>query len=223
AQNRVLSALRSTEVVADPTNVLALECAHRLRSAPAGASPATGPAPVHLTTCQRVIRAQPVPRLPGYTAHFRIFVLASGGIEAVDHAFTAATLAHHIRTMFAALDRLSLHGYSFGERRVDLLATPARAALADRIAATLAPAATVHRKPLEHPYYSAGLRYMLWVTAPDGTQLPLADGGAFDWLTKLTSNRRAVYIASGAGAQLIPLRFRRPSDGSGSSNRDSSL
>ena len=50
---------------------------------------------------------------------------------------------------------------------------------------------------------------MLWVTAPDGSPVPLADGGAFDWLTQLTSNRRAVYIASGAGAQLIPLRFRR--------------
>jgi hypothetical protein len=199
AQHRVLSALRSTEVVSDPTNVLALECAHRMR---------TAPAPIHLATCQRVIRAQPVPKLPGYAAHFRIFVLASCGIETVDHAFTAATLTHHIRTMLAALDRLEQHGYTFGERRIDLLATPARAALADRIAAALAPT-PVQRKPLEHPYYSAGLRYMLWVTAPDGTALPLGDGGAFDWLAKLTSNRRAVYIASGAGAQMIPLRFRR--------------
>jgi len=49
---------------------------------------------------------------------------------------------------------------------------------------------------------------MLWVTAPDGSAIPLIDGGAFDWLAKLTSNRRAVYIASGAGAQLIPIRFR---------------
>src|SRR5262249_15888682 len=69
-QNRVLSALRSTEIVADPTNVLALECALRLRRVPA---------PVHLATSQRVIRAQQVPRLPGYASHFRIFVLASGG------------------------------------------------------------------------------------------------------------------------------------------------
>jgi hypothetical protein len=196
----VLSALRSTEVVADPTNVLALECAQRLRAAPAA---------VHLATCQRVLRAQPFPKLPGYAAHFRIFVLASGGIEALDHAFTAATLEQHIRTMLAAFDRLERHGYAFGPRRVDLLASPARAAVADRIAAALAPA-TVDRKLLEHPYYSAGLRYMLWVTTPDGSDVPLADGGAFDWLTRLTSNRRAVYIASGAGAQLIPLRFRRP-------------
>jgi hypothetical protein len=199
-QNRVLSALRSTEIVADPTNVLALECAVRLRA---------GATEVHLATSQRVIRAQPVPKLPGYAPHFRIFVLASGGIEARDHAFTAAALERHIRTMLAALDRLEAHGHSFGARRVDLLAMPARAALADRIAASLdGDGVAVHREPLEHAYYSAGLRYMLWVTAPDGAELPLIDGGAFDWLAQLSANRRAVYVATGAGAQLIAIRFR---------------
>src|ERR1700689_2376141 len=67
-QNRVLSALRSTEVVSDPTNVLALECSLRLRARPSAT-------PVHLATSQRVIRAQPVPKLPGYALHFRLFVL----------------------------------------------------------------------------------------------------------------------------------------------------
>src|SRR5262249_53545207 len=58
-QNRVLSALRSSEIVSDPTNVLALECALRLRKDPT--------ASVHFTTSQRVIRAQALPKLPGYT------------------------------------------------------------------------------------------------------------------------------------------------------------
>src|SRR6185436_7864770 len=73
-QNRVLSALRMTEVVSDPTNVLALECARRMR--------AGHELPIHLVTSQRVVRAQPVPKLPGYAPHFRMFVLASGGREA---------------------------------------------------------------------------------------------------------------------------------------------
>jgi hypothetical protein len=202
-QNRVLSALRSTEVVADPTNVLALECARRLR---------TAAEPIHLATTQRVIRTQPFPKLPGYAAHFRIFVLASGGIETKDHAFTADTFERHIRTMLAALDRLERHGYAFGARRVDILATPQRAAVADRIASALSATASgdtaIQRKLLEHVYYSGGMRYMVWVTPPDGSELPLIDGGSFDWLAKLTSNRRAVYVASGAGAQQIPIRFR---------------
>ena len=196
-QNRVLSALRMTEVVSDPTNVLALECARRLRVDQA--------AQVHLATCQRVLRAQPAPRGPGYSQHFRIFVLASGGREAKDHAFTVQTSVMHIRTMLGALDRLEQHGYAFGARRVEILTTPERQGIGDRIGESLAIA--VARKPLDHAYYSAGLRYQIWVTAPDGSELPLIDGGAFDWLTRLAANRRAVYIASGAGAQLIAWRF----------------
>jgi hypothetical protein len=209
-QNRVLSALRSTEIVSDPTNVLALECALRLRAAP-DSSP-------HFVTTQRVIRAQPVPKVPGYAPHFRIFVLASGGSEAKDHAFTVGTLVRHIRVMLASLDRLERHGYSFGARRVEVLATPERASLGDRVAEAIG---TSTRKALTHPYYTGGLRYTIWVTAADGEQLPLVDGGTFDWLARLLSNRRAVYVASGAGAQLIALRFaRRPERNEGSGIAD---
>jgi hypothetical protein len=202
-QHRVLSALRGTEVVSDPTNVLALECAARLREGGCEVGP------VHLVTSQRVVRAQPPPKLPGAGAHFRLLALGSGGVEAKDHAFTVETIARHVRALTAGLDRLEQHGYAFGARRVDVLATPARAELGDRIAAALGAGHATARKPLEHAYYSGGLRYMYWVTAPDGDEVPLADGGAFDWLARLLSNRRAVYVASGLGAQLVAVRFRR--------------
>lgn len=201
-QHRVLSALRGTEVVSDPTNVLALECALRLREAPAAA--------VHLATSQRVVRAQPAPKGPGFAQHFRLFALGSGGLEAKDHAFTVEAVVRHVRALTAGLDRLERHGYAFGARRVDVLATPARAALGDRVAAALGGELAAARGPLAHPYYSGGLRYLYWVTAPDGAALPLGDGGAFDWLARLRSNRRAVYVASGLGAQLVAARFRRP-------------
>lgn len=200
-QHRVLSALRGTEVVSDPTNVFALECATRLRTAPA--------TPVHLVTSQRVVRAQPVPKLPGFTQHFRLYALGSGGIEAKDHAFTVETLVRHVRAITAGIDRLEQHGYAFGARRVEVLATPERAAIGDRVAAALRGSIATARAPLTHAYYSGGLRYMYWVTAPDGAEIPLGDGGAFDWLAKLLSNRRAVFVASGLGAQLVAMRFRR--------------
>ena len=195
-QHRVLSALRATEVVSDPTNVLALECAERLR--------ANATTAVHLATCQRVIRAQPFPDKPGYAAHFRIFVLASAGRETKDHAFAVGALVQHITTMQRALDRLEQHGYQFGARRVDILATPARAALADRVAEQVPST----RKVLDHAYYSGGVRYMLWVTHTSGEEMPIIDGGIFDWVAKLTTNQRNVYVASGMGAQLASYAFR---------------
>jgi hypothetical protein len=195
-QHRVLSALRATEVVSDPTNVLALECAERLRADPA--------AQVHFATSQRVIRAQPVPNKPGFAAHFRIFVLASAAREAKDHAFAAKALARHITTVQRAFDRLEQQGYRFGKRRVDVLATDDKRGLADRVAAEVGG----ERKLLEHPYYSGGVRYMLWVTTPGGDEVPIADGGLFDWVAKLTTNQRNAYVASGLGAQLIAIAFR---------------
>ena len=198
-QNRVVSALRSTEVPADPTNVLALECALRLRAAPS--------VPVHLATSQRVVRAQPVPKLPGYAQHFRIFVLATGGVESEGRAFSVASVVRHARVLLAALESLERQGYAFGERFVEVLSTPERSAQANAIARALGDVATC--KPLGHAYYSGGLRFMLWVTAADGSRVPLGDGGTFDWLAKLGSNRRAVFIASGLGAQLIPTLFQQ--------------
>jgi hypothetical protein len=194
-QNRVLSALRGTEVVADPTNVLALECAHRLRTCPE--------ADVHLATSHRILRAQPVPGRAGYSRHFRLFALGSAGLERKDHAFTLETFALHVRTLLAGLDRLEQRGHPLGRRRVEILASPERQQLGDRLADLLG----ADRRPLEHAYYSGGLRYRIWATAPDGEELPIADGGSFDWLSQFTSNRRAVFIGSGLGSQMIALRF----------------
>ncbi len=193
-QNRVLSASRSSEVVSDPTNVLALECAHQVLANPARE--------VHLATSHRVLRAQPIPKLPGYAQHFRLFALASAGVERQDHAFTTGTLALHVRALLAGFERLEQAGYALGRRRVEVLSSPERRGIGDRLAQLL----EADHGPLEHPYYSGGLRYRIWVTVPGDEELPLADGGTFDWLQQLASNRRAVFVGSGLGSQLTALR-----------------
>jgi len=193
-QNRVVSTTHGSEVVSDTTNLLALECAERL---------GRSPVPVHLTTSQRVVRAQPFPKLPGYAPHFRLFALASAGIEQRDHGFLIVTFVLHVQTLLSALARLEQLGYAFGPRRLELLATPERTTLAEQIVRALGEDAPLGT--LAHAYYSGGLRFRLWATLPNGNELPLGDGGAFDWVAQLTSNRRAVFVASGLGAQLLPL------------------
>ena len=199
SQNKVLSALRGTEVVSDPTNVMALECARRLRRDPA--------AVVRLATSHRCVRAQEIPKRPGLTANFRIFCLVSAGLERQNHAFVVEAIAEQMTIMLDALDRLERHGFAFPDRRITVLATEENAALGDRIAATLGRPA-VARARLEHPYYTNGLRFQMSARSSDGIEIPLIDGGAFDWVAKLTSNRKAGYVASGLGSQLVPLLFR---------------
>jgi hypothetical protein len=204
SQNRVVSALRGTEVVSDPTNVMALECARRLRGDPA--------AIVRLATSHRCVRAQEFPKVRGFAAHFRIFCLGSAGLERQNHAFVVEAFAEHVTVMIDALDRLEQHGFHFPERRVTVMASEQRAALGDRIAAAIEGAA-VTRALLEHPYYD-GLRFQIAARSSDGIERPVIDGGAFDWVAKVTSNRRAIYVASALGSQLVPLLFRRqPSSG----------
>ncbi len=198
SQDKILSATRGTEVVSDPTNVFALECARRLRADPG--------AVVRLATCHRCVRAQALPDKPGFARHFRIFCLATAGLEQKDHAFTAGALVEHIETHLAALDRLEAHGYGFPGRRVRVLATARRAGVGDRIAESLRGVA-VSREILDHAYYD-GLRFMIHAGSQAGDDIPLIDGGAFSWVAKLASNRRLAFVASGMGAQLAALLFR---------------
>ena len=199
SQNRIVSTARGTEVVSDPTNVLALECAKRLRAAP--------DAVVKLATSHRCVRAQPVPKRPGFAQHFRMFCLASAGHEQKDHAFLTGALLEHIRTHIAALDRLEQNGYRFPDRNLRLLATPERAHLAQRIAEAITGIPVIVTR-LEHNYYD-GLRFMLEVSTPPGDVIPFIDGGAFDWLRKLLANDRMVFVASGMGSQIAAYLFRR--------------
>lgn len=199
SQNRIVSTARGSEVVSDPTNVFALECAKRLRAAP--------DAVVKLATSHRCVRAQPVPKRPGFAQHFRMFCLASAAREQKDHAFLTAALLEHIRTHRAALDRLEHNGYHFPNRNLRLLATPERMHLARRIAEAISDMPVIVTG-LEHKYYD-GLRFMLEVETPAGDVIPFIDGGAFDWLRKLLANDRMVFVASGMGSQIAAFLFRR--------------
>ena len=199
SQNKVLSALRGTEVVADPTNVMALECARRLRRDPRTV--------VRLATSHRCVRAQEIPKVPGFTAHFRIFCLAAAGLERPNHGFVVGAIAEQIAVMLDALERLEQHGFGFPERRVTVLATVAKAPLGDRIAEQVGHQ-PIARGVLDHPYYD-GLRFQIAARSTDGVDMPIIDGGAFDWVARLASNHKAVFVATGAGSQIIPLLFRR--------------
>jgi hypothetical protein len=200
SQNKIVSTIRGTEVVSDPTNLLALESARRLRQ--------NDRETVKLITSHRCVRAQPVPKHAGYAAHFRMFCMTSAAHERKDHGFLVESLSEHIQTHLSALSRLEQHGYGFPDRTLKILASPERKALGERIANRTAGASVVF-ETLAHDYYD-GLRFMIGARSIDGEHMPLVDGGAFDWLRKLTSNDKMVFIASGMGSQLAAFLYRLP-------------
>jgi hypothetical protein len=199
SQNKIVSTVRGTEVVSDPTNLLALESARRLRK---------NRQTVRLTTNHRCVRAQAVPKHAGYAAHFRMFCITTAGHERKDQAFLVESLSEHIQTHIGALNRLEQHGYGFPDRILKILATPERKALGERIANAVDGTPVVF-ETLTHRYYD-GLRFMISARAHDGEHMPLIDGGAFDWLRNLTSNNKLVFVASGLGSQLAAYLYRLP-------------
>jgi hypothetical protein len=198
SQNKIVSTVRGTEVVSDPTNLLALESARRLRKNAAQT--------IKLTTNHRCVRAQAVPNLPGYAAHFRMFCITTAGHERKDQDLLVESLAEHIQTHLSALNRLEQHGYAFPDRVIKILASPERKRLGERISGRLS-ATPVLFETLTHDYYD-GLRFMISARCRSGEHIPLIDGGAFDWLRKLTSNNKLVFVASGLGSQLAAYLYR---------------
>src|SRR5207302_8102529 len=77
SQDWIVSTIRKTEIVADSTNVLAIECAVRRREQK---NISTGQAAsVHLASSHRLLRGQKISVRPGVLQHFRLFSLCSAG------------------------------------------------------------------------------------------------------------------------------------------------
>lgn len=203
SQDRTLSTTRGSEVVSDPTNVLALECAARLLAAPQPV--------VRLATVHQTLRAQSVTNPDGARSqHFRLLALAEAGAGLPDDGFEVQAVARQLR----AYDRLfdlcaGTMPVQFPGRRAIIRVDERGQALAERIAARLAeavPHVELTTEPLESKYY-AGLRVGFGATGRSGEFVEIADLGRFDWVAQLTSDRRNRFVASGFGIQLVPLLF----------------
>jgi hypothetical protein len=203
SQHRTLSAARATEVVSDPTNVLALECARRLKASAA--------ASVRLCTVHQVLRAQPLPKGADISRHFRLFALAEAGPGEAEDGFEVAAIARQVQLFDRLFDALAQLGCAFPERNVALYAAERRRTLAARVRARLQ-AVLPHVAIVEHAFesrYYDGLRLLFGARAASGETLQIADIGVFDWAARLTSNRRMRFVASGFGLQRAVLAFKR--------------
>lgn len=92
SQDWVVTTTRGGEVVSDPTNVLALECAARRRRA--------REAVVRLCACHRALRAQAM--APPFLQHFRLLALCAAGRAADEDELLAEQIGFYERLLAAA-------------------------------------------------------------------------------------------------------------------------
>ncbi|GAA1823998.1 hypothetical protein [Agromyces salentinus] len=206
SQDRVLSTIRPVEVVSDPTNVLALEAAARIRRSP--------DEEVRLCTVHQTLRMQPAPAGRARTRHFRMFAMADAGRARADDGFEVAAVMRQLGAYRRLLEAAAAAGLGAGDRpRAIVRADDGHAVLGDRVAAAIAaawPGVEIVREALANAAYYDGLRVGYGVHRRGGdsaTFVELVDLGRFDWVGQLTSDRRNRLMASAIGIQLLPLLF----------------
>lgn len=203
-QNKVLSASRGTEVVADATNVLALEASLRrkkdLQENPRSITP------VHLATSHRHVRGQSFED-PAFTAHFQVQCLVSAGRDQGNLVFEKESLIAHIdyyiallsqSTFGIPLDRLAVGLSIFSPRFSSLHEAISEPLVAkySQLKIRLAPERETGRG-----YYD-GVCFHIIAHLPSGESIPFCDGGFTNWTQQLLASQKERLLISGFGSEI---------------------
>lgn len=187
-QNKLVTCIRNLEVAADPSNQLALECALRRSE---------GQPEVHLSACQRVVRAQALPG-PECFAHFSLLALASasGDPEGFEELQLRRHLSFHLRFLRQALP---------GEPLTLRWSPRTPRALVSRVEGWLRERGfefdSGWLESAESSNYYLGVRFKLWAGSAE-----VGDGGATNWSRRLLKSRRERLLISGLGLERIALK-----------------
>jgi hypothetical protein len=201
-QNKVISAARGTEVVADASNVLALETAHRKKQAPDSAALQT----TRLCTTHRHIRSQ-VFDFERFTPHFKIFCMTTGGRDTGSFQFEIQHLSEHILFYLryfteilripADIIRLKLKWLIPEDKRRNFYT-----ALATQLASMDRVIEIDYTESLDVEVYYQTLNFKIYL-AYKGQSIDIVDGGLVDWTQKLLGNRKERLLISGLGTELL--------------------
>ena len=195
SQNKVLSALRGTEILADPTNMLALHMADKLSNREwTNADEA-----IHLCASSRVARAQGISK-PGLYAHFGIFGIVSSRRDSGSYrcetsllekhiAFYDDFFRQHLNTQVSVILR-KRKGYTDADGFMERMG--------GFIQKTF-PHITLEAdsKETDNAYYlGRNFKLMLHI---NGQPMEIGDGGFVDWTQKLLSSKKERFLISAIG------------------------
>jgi hypothetical protein len=195
SQNKVVSAIRGLEVLADATNAIALHIAHTKQ-----AGTTTGP--LHYCAVSQHVRAQALSS-EKFTAFFTIGCLVSEGIDTGSYTFECTSLVAHLRAWTMILHAL----FNITALRYRLLprgdyprgfAEHVKKHLDDQfpeIKIELKESAGVNN-------YYKGVQFKIVIEVA-GQELEICDGGFTDWPQKLLNNKKERMLISGFGLELL--------------------
>jgi hypothetical protein len=202
-QDWVLTTIRNSEVMSDPTNVLALELA--LRRKKLIASNAKDSTPTNLACSQRVVRAQSFGKSKNLLHHFRLLCLCSAGRDTGNRKFEQDSLASHVGFYINSVRKFLDQETSFKVRIEDLTEdqslTPRFSNLLDSLEKRYQIETEI--KKSSNTYYKT-FRFNVFASKNDSSEeIELVDGGDTDWTQKLLSNSKERMVISGLGSERV--------------------
>ncbi|TNE58062.1 MAG: hypothetical protein EP344_10490 [Bacteroidetes bacterium] len=198
-QNKVLSALRGTEVTADATNLLALESASQRQAL------GYPYAPKKYCAAHRHLRTQQAD-VPGFTPHFSIFCLTTSGRDTGHFSFERESILQHLDFYLDVLGSTLQHP----ELKIVLRALDPDSGdnpMFDQVLAAvqnrlLSVPVKTERQPQSGQQYYHRLQFTI-VLERDGREYPIGDGGFTDWTRSLTGNQKERFLSSGIGLEFL--------------------
>lgn len=206
SQDWIVSTTRNTEVVADSTNVLAIECAVRRREQ---RSFSEGHADlVHLATSHRLLRGQKISPRSGVLQHFRLLSLCSAGRDSGNLRFETEALRLHIAFFITAFNKFLGSETSLRVAISDFGSQAPRSVIQSEVIdklqsshAGLKIGFDQNRK--QGRGYYGELCFKIFATPSTGKEQELVDGGDVNWTQKLLNNAKERLVISGCGSERV--------------------
>lgn len=197
-QDKVLTALRGTEVLADATNSIALHiCDLKQRNKDL----LNQSEMISFSTVQRHIRTQQI-GIKGFTPHFKIGCLVTAGIDRGSYSFEKESLRQHI----IAMKELYLNYHKVDDIRFRFLCRKDDYDSSERLAEQVKEfVVSKHAdivvdviKPDKEIDYYKGIQYKVDIKVR-GKTFEIADGGFVDWTQQLLQNKKERMLSTGIG------------------------
>jgi hypothetical protein len=203
SQNRILSTIRNSEVIADSTSTMALKAALMRKDCLDG--DAKSSKTINCCSSHRLLRAQPFEE-EKFSAHFRVFALVSAGRDTGNFSFEMQHLEEHIRfyltlcTKLNILEKAEVHVSDFTGKFSISLIEEMFGRLAESFKDTgflMVPGRTEARN-----YYTP-LAFRIRFTDLEGGTWDLVDGGFTNWTKLLLNSRKERFLSSAIGSELL--------------------
>ncbi|MDF2674870.1 MAG: hypothetical protein K0R09_3138 [Clostridiales bacterium] len=197
-QNKILSALRGTEVMADSTNSLALHICSLKRNMK---QPQSVGSLMKYCTTHRLIRTQIFDN-PRFTPHFKLLCMATAGRDTGSYSFEKENIIEHIN-FYKTILRDIAHTETFKLKLFKIGTDEASNNLFTKIAEHIHKEIDMNIETvldmtrIENQYYK-GIQFKIYVNI-DGSEAEAGDGGFVDWSQKLLENKKERMLISAIG------------------------